>query len=122
MPRVIVVDDHAVIRRGVQGILHAFPEWEVCAEAENAQEAILLAESLKPETILMCGSMLCLGVLQRIPYSLMPCAATTLLREGGPSEQRTWDYNFSGRAGYRRWLSPAFCASFRRGNSGVVDR
>ena len=57
MPRIIVVDDHAVIRRGVQGILHSFPEWELCGEAENGQEAIKLAETLKPEIIIMDVSM-----------------------------------------------------------------
>ena len=45
MPRVLIVDDHAAIRRGVQGILHSFPEWELCGEADNGQEAVRLAES-----------------------------------------------------------------------------
>ena len=43
MPRVLIVDDHAFIRRGVQTILHSFPEWEFCGEAENGKEAIRLA-------------------------------------------------------------------------------
>ena len=37
MPRVMIVDDHAAIRRGVEGILHSFPEWELCGEADNGQ-------------------------------------------------------------------------------------
>src|SRR5579863_5396542 len=53
MPRVLIVDDHAAIRRGVQGILRSFPEWELCGEADNGQEAVRLAESLKPEVIIM---------------------------------------------------------------------
>src|ERR1700752_5024219 len=74
MPRVIVVDDHAVIRRGVQGILHAFPEWEVCGEAENGQEAIRLAESLKPELVIMDVSMPGLNGLEatRIIHNTLP--------------------------------------------------
>lgn len=40
MARVLVVDDHPVIRRGGQGILNRFPEWELCGETENGQEAI----------------------------------------------------------------------------------
>lgn len=57
MPRVLIVDDHAFIRRGVQTILHAFPEWEFCGEAENGKEAIRLAAELKPEVIIMDVSM-----------------------------------------------------------------
>jgi DNA-binding NarL/FixJ family response regulator len=57
VPRVLIVDDHAFIRRGVQTILHAFPEWEFCGEAENGKEAIRLADELKPEVIIMDVSM-----------------------------------------------------------------
>jgi DNA-binding NarL/FixJ family response regulator len=54
---VLIVDDHAFIRRGVQTILHAFPEWEFCGEAENGKDAIRLADELKPEVIIMDVSM-----------------------------------------------------------------
>src|ERR1700676_5738281 len=74
MPRVIVVDDHAVIRRGVQGILHSFPEWELCGEADNGQEAVRLAESLKPEIIIMDVSMPVLNGLE----------ATRIIRDAHP--------------------------------------
>jgi len=57
MPRVLIVDDHAFIRRGVQIILHAFPEWEFCGEAENGKDAIRLADELRPEVIIMDVSM-----------------------------------------------------------------
>ena len=57
MPRVLIVDDHAFIRRGVQTILHPYPEWEFCGEAENGKEAIRLAAELKPELIIMDVSM-----------------------------------------------------------------
>ena len=57
MPRVLIVDDHAFIRRGIQSILRAFPEWELCGEADNGNEAIRLADVLKPEVIIMDVSM-----------------------------------------------------------------
>src|SRR5216683_5939228 len=74
MPRVIVVDDHAVIRRGVQGILHAFPELELCGEAKDGQEAIRLAETVKPEIIIMDVSMPGLNGLEatRIIRNILP--------------------------------------------------
>jgi DNA-binding NarL/FixJ family response regulator len=57
MPRVLIVDDHAFIRRGVQTILNPFPEWEFCGEADNGNDAIRLAHQLKPEVIIMDVSM-----------------------------------------------------------------
>ena len=57
MPRVLIVDDHAFIRRGVQTILSPFPEWEPCGEAGNGNDAIRLASELKPEVIIMDVSM-----------------------------------------------------------------
>lgn len=53
MPRVLIVDDHAFIRRGVQSILQSFPEWELCGEAANGNDAIQFADELKPDVILM---------------------------------------------------------------------
>jgi DNA-binding NarL/FixJ family response regulator len=81
MSRVLVVDDHAVIRRGVQGILGAYPEWELCGEAENGQEAIKLAETLKPEIIIMDVSMPVLNGLEatRIIHELLPNTRILLL-------------------------------------------
>jgi len=57
MTKVLIVDDHAFIRRGVKAILHPFPEWEFCGEAENGKEAIRKAGELKPEVIIMDISM-----------------------------------------------------------------
>jgi DNA-binding NarL/FixJ family response regulator len=57
MPRVLIVDDHAFIRRGVQSILRPFPEWEFCGEADNGNDAIRLAGELNPEVIVMDVSM-----------------------------------------------------------------
>src|SRR6266849_2285864 len=55
--RVLIVDDHAAIRRGVQAILHPFPEWEFCGEADNGNDAIRMAAALKPDVIIMDVSM-----------------------------------------------------------------
>jgi len=74
MPRVLIVDDHAVIRRGVQGILQAFPEWVLCGEADNGQEAVRLAQALAPEIIIMDVSMPGLNGLEatRMIRELLP--------------------------------------------------
>jgi DNA-binding NarL/FixJ family response regulator len=81
MPKVIVVDDHAVIRRGVQQILHAFPEWELCGEAGDGREAIRLAKALRPEIIIMDVSMPGLNGLEatRIIRDILPNTKILLL-------------------------------------------
>src|SRR5215467_7340373 len=81
MPRVMIVDDHAAIRRGVQGILHSFPEWELCGEADNGREAVRLAETLRPEVIIMDVSMPVLNGLEatRIIRRILPGTKVVLL-------------------------------------------
>ena len=51
--RILVVDDHEVVRQGIRTILSARPDWEICGEAVNGQEAIKLAEDLRPDAIIM---------------------------------------------------------------------
>ena len=81
MPRVLIVDDHAIIRRGVQGILRSHPEWELCGEAENGQEAVRLAEELKPEVIIMDVSMPGMNGVEatRVIKKQLPSAKVLLL-------------------------------------------
>jgi two-component system, NarL family, response regulator NreC len=57
VPKVLIVDDHAFIRRGVQGILQAHPEWQLCGEADNGKDAVRMALELNPEAIVMDVSM-----------------------------------------------------------------
>lgn len=55
--KILVVDDHDIIRRGLKDLLTARPGWEVCAEAKTGREAVTLAEQLKPEIVVMDISM-----------------------------------------------------------------
>jgi two-component system, NarL family, response regulator NreC len=57
MPRVLIVDDHTFIRRGIQSILDSSPGWDYCGEAENGIAAIRMAAELKPDIIVMDVSM-----------------------------------------------------------------
>lgn len=52
-PRILIVDDHEVVRQGVRTILRARPEWEVCGEAVNGREAVELAGKQDPDVIIM---------------------------------------------------------------------
>jgi DNA-binding NarL/FixJ family response regulator len=48
-----VVDDHEVLRRGVQAVLERAGGFEICGEATTADEAIRLASRLQPDVVLM---------------------------------------------------------------------
>src|SRR5690349_17258192 len=51
--RILIVDDHEIVRQGVRTIFMARPQWEICGEAVNGQEAVRLAQSLEPDAIVM---------------------------------------------------------------------
>jgi DNA-binding NarL/FixJ family response regulator len=55
--RILVVDDHDIIRRGVKALLTANVGWEICGEAKTGKEAVALAEKLEPQIIVMDISM-----------------------------------------------------------------
>ena len=53
MIRVMIVDDHAVVRGGLSKFLQVHKDLELVGEAENGKEAIRLAEQLHPDVVLM---------------------------------------------------------------------
>jgi DNA-binding NarL/FixJ family response regulator len=55
--RVLVVDDHGVVREGIRHVLEGEPGFEVVAEAGNAADAMELAESVRPDVAVLDISM-----------------------------------------------------------------
>jgi NarL family two-component system response regulator LiaR len=51
--RVMVVDDHAMVRRGLATFLMVYDDLELAGEAESGEEAIQLCSEVKPDVILM---------------------------------------------------------------------
>ena len=47
--RILLADDHTLVRQGLRRVLEERPEWEVVAEAGDGREAIRQAEALKPD-------------------------------------------------------------------------
>ncbi len=53
MIRIVVADDHEVVRRGVRKLLQIRPGWEVCGEASNADDAVAQAELHHPDVVIL---------------------------------------------------------------------
>jgi len=51
--RVLIVDDHAIVRKGIRALLSEAGGFEVVAEADNGQAAVLRAQESQPDVILM---------------------------------------------------------------------
>jgi DNA-binding NarL/FixJ family response regulator len=51
--RILIADDHPVVRSGLRALLASQPDFEVVADAENGEEASTLSASLTPDVILM---------------------------------------------------------------------
>jgi two-component system, NarL family, nitrate/nitrite response regulator NarL len=51
--RVLVADDHEVMRMGIRNLLEVQPGWSVCAEANNGQEAVEKTLEFQPDVIIM---------------------------------------------------------------------
>jgi len=51
--KLLVVDDHALFRRGLIGLLAEMPEFVVIGEASNGQEALTLLEKVRPDILLL---------------------------------------------------------------------
>lgn len=51
--RILVADDHEVMRMGIRNLLEAVPNWTICDEAVNGQEAVDKALESRPDVIIM---------------------------------------------------------------------
>ena len=65
--RVLICDDHAIVRAGLRLILEPEEDFEIVGEAETAEEAISLASQLHPDLIILDISMPGMGGLSAIP-------------------------------------------------------
>jgi len=80
-PRILLADDHAVLRTGLRLLLTSQNEFDVVGEASSGLEALSLAEQLQPDLILLDLSMPALGGLDALPAlrKLVPSARILIL-------------------------------------------
>jgi PAS domain S-box-containing protein len=99
--RVLVVDDHEVVRRGVISLLKARSNVEICGEASDGQEAIDKASELQPDVIVMDVSMPRLNGIEatRTIRSLLPSTEVLVLSQHDAPEMARQAFK-AGARGY----------------------
>jgi NarL family two-component system response regulator LiaR len=75
--RVVIVDDHLMVRRGLATFLKVYKKFELVGEADSGESAIKLCAKLQPDVVLM----------DMVMQSMDGAAATRLIRKQSPSTQ-----------------------------------
>ena len=75
--RVLITDDHAVVRNGLSSFLMAFDDFELVGEAKNGDQAVRLCDQFLPDVVLM----------DLIMPKMDEASATRLIREKHPNIQ-----------------------------------
>jgi signal transduction histidine kinase len=75
--RILIADDHELLRRGVRFVVQARPDWEICAEAVDGSEAVDKAREVRPDVAVLDVSMPKLNGLE----------ATLAIRQSSPETE-----------------------------------
>jgi DNA-binding NarL/FixJ family response regulator len=51
--RILLADDHKVVRQGTRALLSTIPEWEIVGETNNGRDAVALTAELKPDIVIL---------------------------------------------------------------------
>lgn len=88
--RILIVDDHEHVRRGIKTLLSSHPEWEVCGEAVDGRDSLEKAESLRPDLVLMDISLPQMDGLQatRIIRRTIPDVKVIIVTQNDPQIAR----------------------------------
>lgn len=81
IPRILLADDHAILRSGLRLLLTSENEFDVVGEASTGMETLTLAEQTQPDLILLDLNMPALGGLDALPAlrKLVPSACILIL-------------------------------------------
>src|ERR1700737_1299694 len=66
--RILLVDDHEIVREGIRTLIaRSRPEWEICGEAKNGEEALEAVKALKPDVVILDITMPKMSGLEAAP-------------------------------------------------------
>jgi CheY-like chemotaxis protein len=99
--RILIADDHEVLRRGIRTMLESEKNWEVCGEAINGQEVIEKAIALNPDLIILDINMPVLNGIAAVRRIVRDCPKTrVLVFSVHESDQTVHEILSSGAHGY----------------------
>jgi len=107
--RVLIADDHAIVRQGLGSLLRGVPDIEIVGEAVDGQEAVEMARNLRPDVVIMDVSMprlngceatriisselpgsrivgLSMHLEPEIGHAMLKAGASAYLTKGGPTD------------------------------------
>lgn len=99
--RVLIADDHEVLRQGLKSMLQSTGEWEVCGEAANGQEAVDKTAALRPDLVILDINMPVLNGLAAVRRILLTgLPVRVLMFTVHDSEQTVREIREAGAHGY----------------------
>ncbi len=99
--RVLLVDDHALMRAGIRALLEELLEAEVVAEAGDGRDALRLVQAHQPDVVLMDIAMPGLNGLEATKRMVKDCPnVRVLILSMHASEEYVWQALKAGAAGY----------------------
>jgi len=106
--RILLADDHAVVREGLRKLLEEQPRWEVCGEAASGRKAVNMCQAMKPDIAVLDISMPELNGLDASKQILKVSPSTeVLVFTMHNSEQLVRDMLAAGARGYVLKSDPA---------------
>jgi DNA-binding NarL/FixJ family response regulator len=118
--RVVLADDHALVRAGIRALLEKLPGIEVVGEADNGREALELIKKSAPNLVLLDISMAELGGLEALPRIVKDFPAVkVLILSAHANEEYVLRALRSGAAGYM--LKDAATAELQLAIDSVIE-
>ncbi len=77
--RILLADDHEVVRKGLCALLTSQPDWEVCGEASDGRDAVEKAQKLRPDVVILDIGMPSLNGLEATRHILKANPGTKVL-------------------------------------------